>query len=438
MSATRDSSDQARPLELDLFSAPVQMEVVSKRPDPELWTVSQVNRAVRRLLEGSLRPLWVSGEVGGWNRAPSGHCYFTLKDERAQLRCVMWRTEAERLPTDAEDGMEVRAFGALTLYESRGAYQLVVKRLDGAGAEGLWQLAFERLRGRLEAEGLLDPERKRPLPGFPVVVGVVTSVAGAALRDILSVLSRRAPWVRVVIRNTRVQGEGAALEVANALHVLTRRLAVDVVIVGRGGGSIEDLWAFNEEPVARAIAASPVPVISAVGHETDVTIADLVADARASTPSAAAALAVPDRDALLEALRKIEPRLGSALGASVSRRAVRRLRTSEALGAAMTTVIRPRRAAALASDTALTTAVRSALRNSRGRLEMTTGKLEALSPLATLRRGYSVAQDADGHVLRRVADFKPSIPFALRVVDGRVECRSEGARNDGPPTPERA
>ena len=252
---------------------------------PRIWSVAELNRAVRGLLEFEFPPLYVAGEVANWKRASSGHCYFTLKDEAAQLRCVMWRSDATRLPIDPEEGMRVRAFGSATLYEARGDFQLNVRSLEGEGEAGLWKLAFEKLRARLEAEGLLDPARRRPIPAFPRSVGVVTSLSGAALRDILTVIGRRAPWTRVVLYGTRVQGEGASLEIAAAIGKLGGSGEVDLLIVGRGGGSIEDLWAFNEEPVARAIAECPVPVISAVGHETDVTIADLVADLRAPTPT---------------------------------------------------------------------------------------------------------------------------------------------------------
>ncbi|MFW6078957.1 MAG: exodeoxyribonuclease VII large subunit, partial [Gemmatimonadota bacterium] len=245
------------------------------------YSPSAVNALARELLESAFPPLWVRGEVTGWTRASSGHCYFALRDADAQLRCVMFRGEASRLPTDPEEGMEVRALGELTIYERRGGFQLIVRELDARGADGLWRLAFERLKRTLEAEGLLAAERKRPLPRHPASVGVVTSPVGAALQDILNVIERRAPWTRVVLSATRVQGDGAAEEIARAIHRfdgLDGRDAVDVLVVGRGGGSVEDLWAFNEEPVARAIAACPVPVVSAVGHEVDVTIADLVAD----------------------------------------------------------------------------------------------------------------------------------------------------------------
>ena len=285
--------------------------------EPTVWSVSEINKAVRSLLEESLPPLWISGEVANWKRASSGHCYFSLKDESAQLRCVMWRGEASKLPMDPEEGMRIRVFGQLTLYEARGDYQLSARTLDAEEGEGLWKLAFERVRKKLEDEGLLLPERKRPLPRFPQSVGIVTSLTGAALHDILTVLRRRAPWLRVVVRGSRVQGEGASKEVAQALETLSSSGLVEVVIVGRGGGSLEDLWAFNEEPVARAIAESPVPVISAVGHEVDVTIADLVADLRAATPSAAAEAVAPDVEEIFRYLSGTGGRLGRGLRRSV-------------------------------------------------------------------------------------------------------------------------
>lgn len=418
---------------------------------PEVWTVSQVNRAVRNLLEGQLPALWVSGEVANWKRAGSGHRYFTLKDENAQIRAVMWRSDASKLPVDPDDGMEVRAFGSLTLYEARGEYQLVVRRLEAAGAEGLWRIAFEKLRARLDAEGLLDPARKRPIPRFPRTVGVVTSTTGAALRDILSVIRRRAPWTRVLVMGTRVQGDGAALEVAHAVRTLGRDPRVDVLIVGRGGGSIEDLWAFNEEPVARAVAQCPVPVISAVGHEVDVTISDLVADLRAPTPSAAGEAAVVDGAAVADYLRAVPGRLATGLRTKVAarrravddgvprlRRAVHRLveprrdravLLRERMGRALTTVIERRRRRADVSDR-LERAMGVAVERRRQRLTGLAGRLHALSPLSTLERGYAVPLTRQGHVLRSVDDFTPGRGFVLRVADGRVDCEAGAVHPD--------
>jgi exodeoxyribonuclease VII large subunit len=315
----------------------------------------------------------------------------------------MFRAEASRLPTDPEEGMTVRALGTLTVYERRGDYQMVVRELEGEGAGGLWKIAFERLRARLEVEGLLAPERKRALPRFPATVGVVTSPVGAALHDILHVIERRAPWVRVVLIPAKVQGDGAAEDVARAIERAASYGEIDVLIVGRGGGSVEDLWAFNEEVLARAIAASPIPVISAVGHEVDVTIADLVADFRAPTPSAAAETAVPDRRALDRMVDDLARRLeGSA-----------RRRVSEQRGEVL-----------LAEDSLLR-AVKGTLRDGNDRLLRAAGKLEALSPLAALRRGFALPLGTGGRLLRSMEQFTPGERFELRIADGRVGCRVE-------------
>jgi exodeoxyribonuclease VII large subunit len=372
------------------------------------WTPSTINAAARALIEGMFPPVWVSGEVTNFTRARSGHCYFSLRDREAQIRCVMWRTEAARLPTAPAEGMEVRALGKLTLYEGRGEFQMVVSELEARG-EGLFKLAYDRLRVKLETEGLTSPMRKRPLPPHPACVGVVTSSAGAALRDVISVIRRRAPWTRIVLSAARVQGEGAAHEIAAAIRRIGAAGCADVLIVGRGGGSTEDLWAFNEEVVARAIAESPVPVISAVGHETDFTIADLVADLRAPTPSVAAETAVPDRAALVRALADLRERMARCTRDRVD---TLRERVFEA---------------------------RLDLRDARGRLvagrreRMATlaGRLNALSPLSTLARGYAVPLDPTGRVLRRTADFAPGAEFRLRVTDGSVTARVEGVEADG-------
>ena len=281
----------------------------------QIWSVSEVNSAIRRLIEDSVDTLWVRGEVGNWKRYPSGHCYFSIKDDRSELRCVMFARDAGFLPSDPENGMEVRVSGNLTLYEKKGAYQLSVRRIESEGAEGLWRIAFEKLKSQLEAEGLLDSSVKKPLPRYPGVVGIVTSTEGAALRDVISVLDRRAPWTRVLVRGARVQGDGAANEIAKAIEDLVATGEPEVIIVGRGGGSIEDLWAFNEEVVARAISRSTIPVVSAVGHEIDVTISDLVADLRAPTPSAAAEAVVPDAADIRGGLADMPRQLAKALQA---------------------------------------------------------------------------------------------------------------------------
>lgn len=402
---------------LDLFSA-ARMDREpgapgsAETPGRRAYSVSDVNRLVRQLLEGRVPPLWVAGEVTNWKRYASGHCYFSLRDAQAQLRCVMFRNEAAQLPTDPEEGMKVRALGRVTVYEKRGDFQLIVDVLEGEGGDGLWRLAFERLRAKLEAEGLLAPERKRPLPRHPRRVGVVTSAAGAALHDILQVVERRAPWTTVVLCPARVQGDGAAQEVARALRTVGRRGDVDVVIVGRGGGSVEDLWAFNEEVVARAIADCPVPVVSAVGHEVDVTIADLVADLRAPTPSAAAERVAPDGAGIRRAVELGRDRMVAALR--------RRVADAERDVQSMADGLR------LGMD--------RLLQSRSERLSRVAGRLEALSPLSALARGYAVPQDADGRVLRRASEFVAGGRFRLRVVDGRVHAvveRVEREDDDG-------
>jgi exodeoxyribonuclease VII large subunit len=391
-----------------------------------VWTVTQVNRAVRTLLEDTIEGLWITGEIANWTRARSGHCYFTLKDERAQLRCAMFKTEAATLPMDPEDGTTVRAIGGLTLYEARGEYQFVVRRLEAEGAEGLWRQAFERLRAQLEAEGLLAPERKRPLPRFPEAVGVVTSLAGAAHADILTVVRRRAPWTRVIVRGARVQGEGSGEEVAEAIRALGASGLVDVMIVGRGGGSLEDLWAFNEEVVARAIAECPVPVISAVGHEVDVTISDLVADFRAPTPSAGAEAAVKDGEGLAEALVVTRARMSGALRAmAFRRREVLGVRLGQ-LRRAGAGVVRPRREAVNQAGDRMERAIRKLATRNRARLSELAGKMDVLSPLATLSRGYALPQSADGSILRSVEAFEEGVRFSLQVSDGAVPCEVRG------------
>lgn len=400
-------------------------------PEPRVWGVSQVNRAVRRLLEDTIESLWVSGEVASWTRARSGHCYFTLKDDRAQLRCAMFKTEADTLPADPEQGMMVRAFGGLTLYEARGEYQLVVRRLEAEGAEGLWRLAFERLRAKLEEEGLLAPERKRPLPSFPTAVGVVTSLTGAVLHDIVKVIRRRAPWTRVIVRGARVQGEGAAAEVAAAIREIGASGLVDVLIVGRGGGSMEDLWAFNEEVVARAILDCPVPVISAVGHEVDVTVADLVADVRAPTPSAGAEAAVQDAERLAEVLRAACPRMSRALRRAAAGRRDRVSAQASRLRLSGLALTQPSREALGRAGDRMESAVRRRIATQRTRLSETAGKMDVLSPLATLGRGYALPRDPAGRVLKTVADLGPGVRFSLRVSDGSVPCEAlDPARAD--------
>lgn len=408
---------------LDLFAEPPAP--AAKPPAPKVWTVSQVNRAVRRLLEETLPQLWVTGEVANFKRHRSGHCYFTLRDRSAQIRCVMFRREAATLPIDPEEGMTLRVFGGLTLYEARGGYQFVAARIEAESADGIWKLAFERLRGRLDAEGLTDPARKRRLPEFPRAVGVVTSPTSAALRDILAVTARRAPWLRLLVRGTGVQGPGAGGEIAAAISAVAAR-GVDVVIVARGGGSIEDLWGFNEEPVARAVAACPVPVVSGVGHETDVTICDLVADMRAATPSAAAEAVAPDGAALGRRLAALGQRLGRALSGQARARRWRLDRARDRLFGGVRRVVDARRQRLRGGRAGISQAMQGRILSERARLKEAAAAMEALSPLSTLARGYAVPLDSDGRLLRGVDDFVPADRFRLRVLDGNVPCEVAG------------
>jgi exodeoxyribonuclease VII large subunit len=422
------------------------------RGEVPVLTVSEVNGALKNHLERSFPQLWVSGEVTNWVRSAQGHCYFSLKDDRAVLRCMLWRNQAERLPLPLENGMRVRVFGGITLYELQGNLQLTVREVVGEEGDGLFRLAFERLRRKLEAEGLIDPERRRPIPRMPRTVGVVTSLSGAALRDVLSVIRRRAPWTRVVVRGTRVQGEGSGAEIADAVRTLGGSGVADVLIVGRGGGSTEDLWAFNEEVVARAIVDCPVPVISAVGHEVDFTISDLVADLRAPTPAAAAEAAVPDREAIESFLDGVAPRLARGLRRGVearrlrltgaverSRRGVletmrvrqeRVARAREALTRSARALVAPRRVRVERAGERMLQALRRRIDARRGELATVAGRVESLSPLSTLRRGYAVPLDGAGRLVRSVAALPPGTPFSLRLADGRVACTSQGVEMD--------
>jgi exodeoxyribonuclease VII large subunit len=391
---------------------------------PVTLSVGALNTLVREMLEARVPPLWVEGEISGWKRYASGHCYFCLRDSDAQINAVMFRSDAQRLPIEPEGGMHVRAFGSVSLYEKRGDYQLVVRRIEATGDGGLWRLAFERLRERLAAEGMLDPARKRDLPRYPRTVGIVTSPVGAALQDILHIVERRAPWTRIVLSPARVQGEGAAQDIARALRLLYASGAADVIIVGRGGGSVEDLWAFNEEPVARAILESPVPTISAVGHETDITIADLVADLRAPTPSAAAEHAVPDGAALRDELRLHRTRLARALRRYAADRRERIEWAGERLEVRVRRIVEGRRSQVDIAGERLERRVRRIVDARRAVLARLAAQVDALSPLQALARGYAVPLSDDGRVLRRRAEFLPGRPFLLRVADGAVPCRA--------------
>ncbi len=364
--------------------------------------MSELAAALKTAAERSTGQVWVKGEVMGLKIYEAGHWYFTLRDESSQLRCVIWNSNARRIKVAPPEGTEVYALATPTVWPARGELRLTAVTLLPTSGVGLQQLSFERTRELLEKDGLLDPARKRRPPRFPRVVAVVTSPDGAVLHDIRIVASRRWPAARLVLVPARVQGEDAADELCRALAIVNRLPEVDVCIVARGGGARDDLLAFNAEPVCRAVAATRVPTIAAVGHETDVTLTDLVADLRAPTPSAAAELALPDRRELARHVAGLGHRLAHGL--------TRRTRVlSERL--------------ARASDRIERTLV-DRLAERRRRMERLAASLDALSPLAVLGRGYAVARLADGRVARRRADLPPGTPFTLRVADGDVDAQA--------------
>ncbi len=367
------------------------------------WTVSEVTQRARSALEQSLGPVWVRGEVAGFKAVRSGHWYFTLRDAKAQLRCVMFSKENSRLPGPPSDGLQVHVFGRPTMWEEKGEFQLTVTELLTSDRGGLWRLAFEKAKASLLKDGLLDPARKRPLPRYPRRMAMITSIDGAALRDVMAVIKRRWP-LQLLVVPARVQGPDAEAELCAAIAKLGRIPRLDLAIIGRGGGAQEDLWTFNSENVARAVAAAPVPIISAVGHETDITLCDLVADLRAPTPSAAAEAATPDRAEVASHLAHLAERLAQRLRGGAERMHERVARSSDRLTAAMQAV----------------------LDRSGSRVAAAAAGLDALSPLGVLSRGYAIARGADGRGLRRRADFPAGSAFRLRVADGEVEATADG------------
>jgi exodeoxyribonuclease VII large subunit len=448
-----------------LFDAP---EKPAGRPERRVLTVSELNAWARSTLEAEIPLVWVEGEISNLRRYPSGHTYFTLKDATAQVSAVLFRGQSGSVRFRPEDGMKVLARGRVGLYEARGTFQIVVDGMEPAGL-GALQMALEQLKARLLAEGLLDPARKRPLPLLPERIGIVTSLRAAALRDVLRVLERRFAGLKVVIAPVRVQGDGAPVEIAAGIRALNRLGGIDVLIVARGGGSLEDLWAFNEEVVARAIAASRIPVISAVGHETDVTLADLVADLRAPTPSAAAEMVVVSRRDMVdrvtalrarllastrlrlgEARRRLE-RLASARGLAAVERRVRdtmlevddlgaRLRArldarlrdeSHRLSILAHRMTPARLAERVASRRArnadlaerLRTAALGGVRRDGERLGGLVGRLRALSPLEVLARGYAVCYAVPGGaILKAAAETHVGDRVRVRLHRGRLAC----------------
>jgi len=412
----------------------------------EILSPSQLNALARDLLEGAFPMVWVEGELSGVSRPASGHLYFCLKDARAQVRCAMFRPKAGWLKFAPREGLKVLARGRITLYEARGEYQLVLDHMEEAG-EGALRRAFEELKAKLAAEGLFDAGRKRPLPAFVRRLAVVTSPSGAAVRDVLSVLGRRFPLLEVDILPTLVQGEAAAAQVTAMLQRAAASGRYDVVLLARGGGSLEDLWAFNDEGLARAIAASPVPVVSAIGHETDFSLSDFAADLRAPTPSAAAELLVPHADDLRRRLRALAQRMVSthrarmrqamqrADRASLRLQALRPQARLQLLARRQAEALRRLRSAwarRLERDRARLRREAAALRGvhpSRRlaadalRLRGLARSLSAVSPLATVARGYSILRHPDGRVVRSVADAAPGDALDARVTDGTLKLR---------------
>ncbi|HEU4938154.1 MAG TPA: exodeoxyribonuclease VII large subunit [Vicinamibacterales bacterium] len=456
----------------DLFSLPFEEDAARgggpMQRERRIFSVSELTAAIRGVLETGFGEIWVEGELSNCRTWNTGHVYFTLKDEDAQIKAVMFRSVVRYLKFKPEDGMHVIVRGQLGVYEPKGEYQIVCEHLEPRGL-GALQMAVEQLKKKLHAEGLFDTGRKRPLPSLPRIIGIVTSLDGAALRDIIKVLRRRHPNAHLLIRPTRVQGDGAAADIAEALRAIVKIPGVDVVIVGRGGGSFEDLIAFNQEPVARAIASSPVPVVSAVGHEVDVTIADFVADLRAPTPSAAAELVVTAKDEFCARVSRLGERLGSVVRAGIQRRraglhalssrrglagwhtrlamrgrhaaeltyqlrrhagaeVARRARAFRTLRLRLEARDLRRRVAMMGSRLSsahgrLGTAAAAARHRADSRIASLAGRLENLSPLGVLARGYAVCWNADRTVIIRSADaVAPGDRVRVTLQEGELHC----------------
>ena len=391
-------------------------------PERDVWTISRLNREVRLLIETGLPALWLEGEISNLARPASGHVYFSLKDEAAQVRCALWRNAALRVAFTPRNGLQVLVRARVSVYEPRGEYQLIIERMEEAG-EGALRRRFEELKTRLRAEGLFDEAAKRPLPKLPARIGVITSPSGAAVRDIVHVLARRFPAVPVLVYPVPVQGEGAAVRIAETLELASRRAECDVLILARGGGSLEDLWSFNEEIVARAMRASAIPVISGVGHEVDFTIADFAADRRAPTPSGAAEIAVPDAADWLARLDADARRLRAAIHRLLQSRQERLTWQERRLAIAHPgNRLRQTGQRLDELERRLQGAVRQLLATLRGRYESAARTLHAVSPLATLDRGYAIVSRAtDGTVLLDPAAVEPGEALEIRLARGRLK-----------------
>jgi exodeoxyribonuclease VII large subunit len=405
-----------------------QMSLFSGADQP--YSVSEVTGRIRTLLEQEteFQDLWVEGEISNFHRASSGHIYFTLKDAGAQLGAVIWRSQARQLNYMPQEGDQAVAHGHIGLYEQGGRYQIYVDALQPAGRGSLYQ-EYERLKAKLEAEGLFDRARKRALPPFPACLGVVTSPTSAAFQDVLNVLRRRYPLVRVLLAPTLVQGERAPAQIVRALDYLNARDDVDLILVVRGGGSIEDLWAFNDERVARSIAASRIPVVSGVGHETDVTLADFAADRRAPTPSAAAEVATPDARELGAALDQVDTRLRQAMTQQLATRREQLTMLERTLR-----YLSPRAKIADARQRTdditvrLDAAARRQITWQRQRVEGLTARLASVSPESVLRRGYAIIREREtGAVLISAGQAEVGLGLSLQFHDGELPARVEGS-----------
>jgi exodeoxyribonuclease VII large subunit len=415
---------------------------VSERNPPNVLSVTALTRMIKRALETAVGAVWVEGEISNLRQPASGHYYFTIKDENAQISAVLFRGNQRNLTFRLADGQQVRAQGDVSVYERSGSYQIIVRRLEESG-QGALQVRFEKLKQRLKAEGLFEADRKRPLPLLPRHIGVVTSPTGAAIRDILNVISRRFPNIHLVLAPAMVQGPGAAEQVAAGIQMLNRWGGLDVLIVGRGGGSLEDLWCFNEESVARAIVASTVPVISAVGHEIDFTISDFVADLRAPTPSAAAELVVGRKEAFSERLGVLQQGLVSTLRGSLLsvrhrlstarqsyvfreprnlvRQHMQRLDSVELrMGHTMAGQVSDVRRRLVDAERALQYRMTMHRERAGAHVERLASQLRMLSPLAVLERGYSMTTDDAGRVLQSAEDVKRGDRLTTRLGKGAI------------------
>ncbi len=443
------------------------MKRSTRNPEPDILSVAQLNREARRLLETGLPNLWVAGEISNLARPASGHLYFSLKDADAQVQCAMFRGANRKLKFQLEVGLQVVVRAKVSIYEPRGNYQLIIEHMEEAG-EGLLQRRFEELKRKLDEEGLFSESHKQPLPALPASIGVITSPSGAAIRDVLNILQRRYPLASVTIYPTRVQGQQAAGEIVAAINLAVARNECDVLIVTRGGGSLEDLWSFNEEVVARAIYECAIPVVAGVGHEVDITIADLVADKRAPTPSGAAELIVPDRDEILRSLANFDRRAGLSLkrhwkniqrqteqldarlkrmhpGAILQQMQQRADDLSRQLTRAISyrleqqrqhTIALNRRLAHAAPaeiiassmarlqilEQALTTRTQKKLAQLQNRFAILSGNLNSVSPLATLERGYAIVSSVEsGKIIRDAARVTAGERIAIRLAQGELE-----------------